>query len=218
MSDVAMPARAVATWDWARNGAIAGVAAVVFWVVGFLIVGNTTNHDEAVKILAAYKAHDDKILIGTVIFLLGVICFFFFLGALRSRLLAAEGGEGGLTAVAFAGGVATAVMLALAPATDAAGALNQDHLDLSGANAMHKLGDAFFLGAEYLLPVLLFATALIALRTAVLPKWLAWLTIVIGVVLLVGPIGWLALIFAFPIWVLIVSALMWTSSSRTTTV
>jgi hypothetical protein len=51
--------------------------------------------------------------------------------------------------------------------------------------------------------------ALLAIRYAVLPKWLGWLSALIGFVLLIGPIGWAALIFATPIWTLIVSILRW---------
>ena len=57
--------------------------------------------------------------------------------------------------------------------------------------------------------MVLFATALVALRHAALPRWLAWLSLIIGIVLLIGPIGWAALIFAFPIWILITSWVLW---------
>lgn len=50
-----------------------------------------------------------------------------------------------------------------------------------------------------------FSSAILALRFGALPKWLGWLSILIGIVLLIGPIGWASLIFATPIWVLIVS-------------
>ena len=55
------------------------------------------------------------------------------------------------------------------------------------------------------MPVLLVGTAIVVLRTKVFPAWVAWLSLLIAVVLWIGPIGWAALIFAFPIWVLIVS-------------
>lgn len=34
----------------------------------------------------------------------------------------------------------------------------------------------------------------------------------IGIVLLIGPIGWAALIFATPLWTLVVSVLLWRSA------
>jgi hypothetical protein len=78
-----------------------------------------------------------------------------------------------------------------------------------GRRGLHHLSDAFFVGAEYALSVLFFASAILALRYAVLPRWLGWVSIVIGVVLLIGPIGWAAFIFATPIWTILVRILLW---------
>jgi hypothetical protein len=50
----------------------------------------------------------------------------------------------------------------------------------------------------------------VVLRTrAVLPRWLAWASLVVALTLLIAPVGWAALIFGFPIWVVIVSVLLW---------
>ena len=216
MSDVAAvsPAR---TWNWVRLGAFAGIGAVILWVAAFLTIGDTTDKDKAAEILAAYKADDGRIIAGTIMFLIGVGLFFFFLGALRDTLAAAEGPVASLTRIAYAGGVATGTCLALLPGGDMAGALNNDDLDASAALALNSVGDAFFLAAEYLLPVLLVGTALVALRTRVLPAWLAWLSLLIALVLLTGYIGWAALLFAFPIWVLIVSIMLWRGTATAAT-
>jgi len=40
--------------------------------------------------------------------------------------------------------------------------------------------------------------------------------VLIGVVLLIGPIGWAALIFATPVWTLIFSTLLWHRAERPT--
>ena len=200
---------------WAHHAPLTGVAAVVLWVVGLLVGGDKTNKDEGAEILAAVRDNSNQILLGGILFLIGTALFIWFLGALRNRLLAAEGEPGRLAATAFAGGVATAVCVALFPGPDLAAALNKDDIDASAASAMHNLGDAFFLGAEYLLPVLLVATALASLRHGALPRWLAWVSLVIAVVLLIGPIGWAALIFAFPLWVIVVSILLWRGWPRT---
>jgi len=95
------------------------------------------------------------------------------------------------------------------PGPDMAAALSNDDLDASAALALGNVGDAFFLGAEYLLPVLLVASALIALRYGGLPRWLAWIQVLMALVLLSGVLGWAVLIFAFPLWVLLVSYLLW---------
>jgi len=200
---------------WERYAPLAGALAVIGWVIGIILVQSVADKNKGPEILAAYQAHDDRILAGGLIWLIGTALFIWFLGSLRTRLLAAEGAQGRVSSIAFAGGVATTICLALVPGPDMAGALNKNDIDASAASAMHHLADAFFIGAEYLLPVLLAGTALVARRTqAVLPRWLTWVTLLIALVLLIGPIGWAALIFAFPLWVLVVTYLLWRAQTE----
>jgi hypothetical protein len=50
----------------------------------------------------------------------------------------------------------------------------------------------------------------VALRTgSVLPRWLAWITLLMAIVMLVPVVGWAVISFAFPIWILLVVWLMW---------
>ena len=55
--------------------------------------------------------------------------------------------------------------------------------------------------------VLLLSTGLGGLRTAVLPKWLAIVTIVLGVCALLGPTGFLVW-FAMPVWCIVVGVVL----------
>jgi len=201
--------RARATWDLDRYAPLSGLLAVIGWVVGVIMLDAVESEERGAAILASYQADEGRILGGTVIWLIGTALFIWFLGSLRSRLLAAEGGDGRLTTIAFAGGVATAICLALMPGADAAGALSNDEIDESAALALASISDGFFVAAEYLLPLLLVASAIVALRYGALPKWLAWIQLLVAVALLVPWIGWAALIFAFPLWVLVVSFVLW---------
>jgi hypothetical protein len=201
--------RAPGAWRWERHAPLTGIAAVVLWVAGILVAGDKTNKDTGKEILAAVRDNNDRILVGGLLWLIGTALFVWFLGTLRSRLLAAEGGPGRLAATAFGGGIATAACAALIPGPDMAAALSDDDIDASAASAMHNLTAAFFVAAEYLAPVLLVASALAALRYGALPRWLAWVSLLIALVLLIGPIGWAALIFAVPLWVIVVSFLLY---------
>jgi hypothetical protein len=96
------------------------------------------------------------------------------LGSLRSYYLAAEGGTGRLASIAWSGGLIAATFGLMIPGADEVGALNKDHIDASGAAVLHHLSDAFFIGAEYSLPIFFFASAILVLRHAVLPRWLGW--------------------------------------------
>jgi hypothetical protein len=195
---------------WERWATLSGVLAVPFWVVGVIFMSTKAKGDTGAEILANYHKHSDGILAGGLLWSIGTLLFIWFLGSLRSRYLAAEGGPGRLTTLAFGGGIAASVLGMLIPTADEVGALNKNDIDASGASVLHNFGDAFFIAAEYTLPVLFFASAILVLRYGALPKWLGWFSLLIGIALLIGPIGWAALIFATPIWVLIVSVLLYT--------
>ena len=194
---------------WERWAPLAGVLAVPFWVAGVIFVSAKAKGSKGPEILASYQQHSDGILVGALLWSIGVLLFIWFLGSLRSLLLAAEGSDGRLANLAYGGGLVASAIALLIPAVDEVGALNKNDIDASGASVLHHFSDAFFVATEYALPILFFATAIVALRYAALPKWLGWLSVLIGVVLLIGPIGWAALIFATPIWTLIVSILLW---------
>jgi hypothetical protein len=194
---------------WERWAPLTGVLAVPFWVAGVILVSTKAKGSKGPEILASYQQHSDGILVGALLWSIGVLLFIWFLGSLRSHLLAAEGGDGRLANLAYGGGLVASAIALLIPAVDEVGALNKDDIDASGASVLHHFSDAFFVATEYALPILFFATAIVALRYAALPKWLGWLSALVGVVLLIGPIGWAALIFATPIWTLIVSILLW---------
>jgi hypothetical protein len=209
--------RAGAAWGWERYAPLSGVLAVIGWIVGVGLLDVVESKDKGPELLAVYQGDDNQIIAGGIIFLIGTAFFFWFLGSLRSRLLAAEGGDGRLTTLAFAAGVGAATCLMLLPGPNMAAAISNEDLDASASVALSSVGDTFFLGAEYLLPVMLVASGIIALRYGALPKWLAWIQFLIALVLLTGFIGWAALIFAFPLWVLLVSYLLWRPAPARTT-
>ena len=190
---------------WERWATLSGALAVPFWVASVALISTKVKGSKGPEILTHYQQHSDGILAAGLLWAIGALLFIWFLGSLRSRYLAAEGGAGRLTALAYGGGIAAATIAMLIPVADEVGALNKDDIDASGASVLHHFSDGFFVAAEYTLPVFFFASAILVLRYAVLPKWLGWFSILIGIVLLIGPIGWAAFIFATPIWVLIVS-------------
>ena len=189
---------------------LTGILAVALWVIGLVLVESTdTPADDATpdQVLAWVRGNPDTITIGAFLFMIGVFFLFWFLGSLRERLFLAEGGSAALTATTFAGGVAMAVFMLGSTGGDIAAAISKDDLNATTADALHNLGDIWFIGAEISAAVLLAGTGLVALETRALPKWLAWVSLLIALVLLIGPIGWAALIFAVPVWIIVLSIL-----------
>ena len=202
--------------SWERFAPLAGGLAVVLWVIGIIVRETAVEMETPATLLDSYRNEEGSILLGGWLWVLGTFFFFWFLGSLRARLAAAEGGVQRLTAIAFGGGVAAAVFGFAMPGPDMAASIADD-ADLSGpaAEAIRIIDDVFFLGAEMSAAVLLAASGLHALRTGSLPRWLAWVSLVIALALIILPIGWAALLFAFPLWVIVVSYLLWSASRDT---
>src|SRR5262245_53297910 len=202
--------------SWQRFDPLAGVVAFVLWIVGTYLLENTDRPEG--KDSAAFAAwvveNDTELIAGTVVFGFGVLFFLWFLGALRVRLGEAEGGARQLTAVAFMGGLAMAVMMMglYLPQAKAA----SDHLNMSDTaiESVVHVGDAFFGGVELFAIPFFLATGLVARRTGALPRWLAWFSLVLAIVLVIVPIGWLAVYLGLPIWTLITAVVLFTSGSK----
>jgi len=189
-----------------RWSLLAGPLAVALWILGLIVAEGLTDSlaDGASdqQVLAWVQDNTNMLLTGGWIFMVGCLAFVWFWAALRARLLAAEGAPGTLSALAFGGGLATAIFAMLTQAPDIAAAINQDSISAATAGTLHNASDAFFVCAELAAIIPLVAVGLLALRTAVLPKWWAWFGLLVAVVLVIGPIGWAALIFGVPIWTL----------------
>jgi hypothetical protein len=192
-----------------------GIAAVVLWVIGFIVLSGPADQPDtdagALRALQYFKEEDGSILAGTFLFMLGALFFLWFLGVVRTRLYVAEGGARRVTGIAFAAGVATGISLLLMGGTQAAGAINNDHLTPSAAQVYLGIGDAFFYAAELAAALFLLAVGLLTVATGAFPRWLGWVSFVVAVWLLIPPIGWAALIFAFPIWLIVVSVILFSS-------
>ena len=200
------------TARWERLAALTGVVAVALWIAGVFTIESVSPEDEdsAEALLAYFEDEGTTLLVGAFLFALGTAFFVWFLGSLRTTFLAGEGVPGRVTGIAFAGGIGKAVFDLGVVGGIAAGAIGADEeLTPEAAQAIFWMDDAFFVGAEFMALVFMAASALVVLRTRVLPAWMGWLAAVIALGLLVVPVGWAFLLFGLPIWVLLASVLIW---------
>ncbi len=187
-----------------RRSLLAGPAAVVLWAAGVITIAavpdNLSDSASDQQILAWVQGSSNDLLLGGWLFMLGCLCFIWFCAVLRAQYLAAEGEPGTVATIAFAGGVAGAVFGMLFPAGDIAAAINKNDISAATAGAFHRSSDAFFVAAELAVILLMAATAVIAFRTQALPRWWGVVSILLAIVLVIGPIGWAGLIFGMPLW------------------
>lgn len=187
-----------------RANALTGFAAVALWIVGLVVYQGLTSNlsDKASdqQTLTWVQGNANKILLGGWLVLLGWLCFVWFCATLRGYLLTAEGSTGTLSSIVLAGGLGAALFGMLMPLGDMSLAIDKNDVGPATAGALHHSTDMFFVGAELAAILLVVAAALVAFRTAALPKWWAIFSVLLAIVLVIGPIGWAGLLFGLPIW------------------
>jgi len=190
-----------------------GIAAVMLWVAGVAVLQGKAHQPPSdaspARALAFFQVHTGTVLLGTLLFGLGTLFFLWFLGLIRTQLGPAEGGTRRVSSIAYAAGIAMAICLLLTPATHAAGAINNVGLSPDAAQVYLGLNSGFYWAAGLSGAVFLLATGLTSLSTGAFPSWLAWASIGLAVWLLIVPIAWIALVYAFPLWLIVVSVLLW---------
>lgn len=195
-----------------RLSPLAGFAAVALWLAGAVVawgvVPSLPDDASDPRILTWAQAHENGIIAGGWLWAVGCLCFVWFLGTLRARLIVAEGGAGTFSAIAFAGGLATAIFGLLIQVGDIALALDAADVSPATAGALHHLTDVFFGGAELSAVLMVAAVAAVGLATRVVARWFSIAGLVLAVILLILPIGWLGLIFGVPLWTLVATALL----------
>lgn len=194
-----------------RLMALTGVAAVAFWIAGLVVANGLSDSisDKATdrQILAWVQHNTTTLIVGAWLFAIGCLCFVWFGGVLRTRLASTED-TSTVSTITFAGLVATAIFGMLIPLGDFAVAINKNDVSAATAGTLHHVGDMFFAGAELSAVVLMTGVAVLGFRNAAVPRWWAAFSVLVAIVLLIGPIGWAALIFGVPVWTLVTAGLL----------
>ena len=179
-----------------RRWALVGPLAVALWIVGLILLNRNGPADHATgsQILAWYKSDSDTIVLGGWLFMIGCLGFVLFVAGVGQRIAA--------PVLALAGAAIAGMSGMLTAAVDVAGGIDKNDIDAGTAATFHHAVDIFFITAELTAVLPLAVIALVAWRTRVLPRWWAGFSGLVAVVLIIGPIGWLGLIFGVPIWTL----------------
>jgi hypothetical protein len=202
-------------WDeWGRWAPLAAIGTVILWGAGFFTVESAEhNPDEGTGAEAVIYFQEDamNIYLGSVLLMGGSLLLIWFVSTLRSRI--AGGFASRLGSVVFGAGLAIAMSAMALPAAQVGGAFlgeeDEEVMEPAAAQALFYATDGFFIAAMYASALLVLATtvAILSGRLA-LPRWLGWAGILLGIWLLIAPIGWLALVFVFPVWLILVAVLL----------
>jgi hypothetical protein len=200
-----------------REHSLVGIAAVLLWVIGVVVVeaaGDSPDDDAtAPEFVRYFENEEGAIYAGSLLFFLGSLLLVWWVSHVRTVVAQLDRPGSRLPSVIFGAGVAMAVLSMgfVAPQISGAFAANETDAPLvpGAAQALWYAGDGFFVATEYMAALLMVSLAVAITRLRFLPRWMAWAALVIAVALLIPFIGWVALVFAFPLWVIVASLLRW---------
>jgi hypothetical protein len=179
-----------------RVAAVSGVLSVVVFVVGQYVAPELVYPEEQVGgvQLSFYVNYEDRLLAQAILFGVASMLFLVFLGGLRAFLARVEGQDARLAPVVVAAGaVAVGLVLVQAALVVALTALRGNEVGVRAQGSAWAARALFYLegalGDMVLFPFAAFlaAAAVVLLRTRVLPRWLGWAGVALG--LLVGVLG-----------------------------
>jgi hypothetical protein len=173
-----------------RNyAAISGLVFVVLFGAGNALWGFEAPETGAPadEVLDFYTGTSDGIIIGATLSLLSIVAFAVFAAAVR-RVLADAEGDDVLATTAFGGALLALAAGLGAESINMVGGLRAEDGELSKslARSLFEISQVFgTIAAAVGIAVFALATAVVALRTRqVLPRWLAVVTLIIGLSLL----------------------------------
>jgi hypothetical protein len=191
---------------------LTGVLFVVLTLASFIVGGEPPDADDPIgEIVEFWVDNDAANMIGAVVAALAAVSLLFFAASLRRSLRRAEDGGGILSVAALAGGTVAAAGIGVDASLRFAAASLADEVDPVVIQTLNALWANFFFPMVIGLATLVLATSLSALRSRIIPVWLAWIGFLI-VVVFFTPAGFVAFI-ASGVWITVVSILLWRRES-----
>jgi len=194
--------------SWERFAALAGVAFVILYVAAFGLGIEVGDSDRKILAYYANSGHRTKEIVAFFLIAGAALALLVFATALRSLIAKAEQETAMLAAIAWTGGIASAVLVLAGDAVSRATAYtaldDKFRLDPNTRRLFEDTGFLLFASAALAAILLVVAVSLAALRYGILPRWLGWSGLPAAALLTLGIVfvGFLVL----ALWVLAVSS------------
>jgi hypothetical protein len=183
---------------------LTGVLGGLIWAVAtVLTIGEPSVTDGESKYVRWFSDHKAAEMISAFGAAYFCVLMLLFAVAVSSALRAGERGSSAHASAAFAGAVVTAVGIAIMGMVSLG---NVDAADKHNTQAVVSLG--YLADDTFLLFIAGLAVFYLATGLGVLPKWLAIVTIGLGVLSLTGPTG-IGVFFVTPIWLIVTGVLLY---------
>ena len=188
--------------------ALCGVAWPILIVLAFTVVGGDTPDDKAsaAEVVSYYRDHKTASMIAALMVSIGAVLLVLFAARLQ-EVLRGDGRSTAMPNAAFGGAVILASGLLLLAAMHFALVQAADHRFAGPAQTLNVIDSNDFFVLVGGIAVLTLASGIATVRKPVLPRWLGWAAIVIGVLSLAGPVGFVGALLAI-IWSLVVAIML----------
>jgi hypothetical protein len=188
--------------------AVCGVAAPILIVATFVVGGNTPDDKaNAARVVSYYRDHKTSNIIAALLITIAAVLLVLFAARLR-EVLRGDGLHGdAMPIAAFGGAVIVAAGLLLMAAVHFALIQAADHRFAAPAQTLNVFDSNDFFLLIGGISVLMLAAGISTVRNPVLPRWLGWVAIVLGILALAGPVGFFAMMASL-LWILVVAILL----------
>jgi hypothetical protein len=188
--------------------ALCGIVGAILPVVVIFAGGNGPNdHASGAKVVSFYGSHKTGNNLAALLLGIAGILLVLFGSQLRAVLSGDRPAASVLSRAAFGGFVAAAATMFVAACTHLAVVDAAKYGLVGTAQALNTLDNYALFGVALAFSIIGLSAGFCTLAHPVLPRWLGWAAVVIGVVCLLGPIGFFGAALLL-VWILVVAILM----------
>jgi hypothetical protein len=198
---------------WPRLGIFGIAYGVMFAIANFLIGNGPATNASGAAVVTYYRSHKASEMVGVFVVAVALVAFAFFLGSLRHALSRTDEGRQ-LSGIVTAGGAVYTVGLLIMASLQVALVDAGNYRLVGTAQTLNVLSADAWVPVVVGICLVALGTGVSALRNATLPKWIAWASVVLGILAVSGPVGAIAFLVAPP-WALVVGVVLLRSPART---
>jgi hypothetical protein len=186
-----------------RLPTLAGPVFAIVFLVAVALEGNVPNEKSSgAKVISYFNDHDTSTLSGAFGGPVLALLLLLFFSQLRAVARASALGAGPGPTVMIGGAVVWAGGLLIGSWLDLAVVASAKHHQEGVAQTLNVLIASNWIPYIAGIAVTLVGAGMTVLSTGVLPRWLGWVALVVGIIALAGPGGFLGF-FVAPLWILV---------------
>lgn len=193
-----------------RYAPLTGVLVLLIFVYEFLTPTTPDSDASPAAMVLWWTHHKNQQIASSLIGGLGAILLIWFGASVRRLVWRAEGGDGRLATLVFAGHFLAALGILLFCGFSYVAANNAGHLTPDTTQTLTVINNDMFLPLIAGVFVVFAAAGVAILRFGVLPKWLGWVSLLLALNALT-PFGWISFL-ALGLWAGLVGILIFIGS------